>query len=370
MAFRLGSFGPGGPCDCCEEGTLISCCLPCAIPKKDLRFTIEFYSRDTSGFPYTSTLIDTKVVTLTYNNLGGTFLDTWTGSVLCPDAVTRTATLHCSQSPTLDPYGTVYFQAPATTSPYTLSSDAPILYTLTPVPGGNENSSSYTCSPFGVRQEFFFDDGTGFQVLPVGTWTIDDPTPDTYTGTCCPSVMTVDGCNGLPVVGATYSVWTDSGKASQVATGATDAGGNFTFDAIFCGNSLYREISHPRFASVTGSLAYSGGAADNLSTPATGYHCLHGCGIPAADMLVASFATAGDQTLIYGAGVWAGSWTTSGHDYAMSIDASTGALTLTRDGVACGATMSLDSCPPSLSITLTIPAGDCLTELGAGTVTE
>ena len=92
--------------------------LPVQAPKKDLQLTIKFYSYNTGTFPFTSTLLSTRVVTLTYNSLGGTFLDTWTGSVLCPDSVSRTATIHCKQVGTGDPYGFVNGSWPIGVSPY------------------------------------------------------------------------------------------------------------------------------------------------------------------------------------------------------------------------------------------------------------
>lgn len=370
MAFSLGSFGPGGPCDCCGDNVLVSCCRPCVIPKEDLQFTEKFYQYDTSGFPWTSTLLSTQTITLTYNSLGGPFVDTWTGSILCPDSVTRTVTLHCVEDFPGANTGLIHITMPQTQAPFTTFDYQPFN-----TGGGAQDVGTYTCSPFHAHHQFFGDDGNGFIVVPVGEIDIEDVQHAVYTGTCCLSPITLGGCGGAPVAGASYGVWEDSTKAGQIAAGTTDSNGLFSFDAVKCGTTWYREVSHPRFVTVAGTKTYVGTDTDTISTPASGYHCLAGtsprsCGLPVADTLHCTFATAGSKTLAYSAGAWGGSWTASGHSYVMSIDAATAALTLTRDGVSCGASMAVNSCPPSLSISVGIPAGDCLTELGNGTITE
>ncbi len=357
-------------CCCGPPPVLASCCRPCVIPKESIQFTEKFYSYDTSGFPFTSTLLSTQTITLTYNDNGGPFDDTWTGSMPCPDGISRTVTLRCNEDFAGANTGTIDIEAPRTQTPFTLQSRTLVFIAASTGPF----VGTYTCSPFHSTSDFFEDDGNGFYVVPVGRYEIEDVLHDAYQGTCCLSPITLLGCGDAIVPGATYSVWSDGSKGSLIASGATDSNGLFTFDAGFCGVTLYREITHPRFADLTGDKTYSGGGTDTISTPVSGYHCLVGtstnCGWPVADTLHVAFAAAGSKALTYSSGAWGGSWTTSGHSYVMSIGAATGALTLTRDGVSCGATLTVNSCPPSLSIDVNIPPGDCLTELGAGTITE
>jgi hypothetical protein len=100
--------------------------------------------------------------------------------------------------------------------------------------------------------------------------------------TCCPSgpcnvTFTVRGCNSMGLPGATVTVWTDSGKATQLATGTTDSTGSVVLDITSAG-SRYYEISRSRFVTFTATATISCGATVGPRTlaVATGYRCCQG----------------------------------------------------------------------------------------------
>jgi hypothetical protein len=363
----------------------VICCTPCVIPKHDLQFEIAFYAYVDTGSSARADHLSTRTITLTYSQTGPNFdQQFWTGSVLCPDGVSRQVQMICRENDLtvgLASGGTVFIEGPPTYrtffDPYTVTSwPATGGFVNPPMFNGNITSlisGSYTCEPF-FWQDNFADDTNFAGIRLTGAYAkVTDPSPGTYAaGACCVTNLTVNGCSGVIVPSATYTVWTDSGKLSQIATGTTDSGGNVTLDVNFCNISLYREISHPRFVTATGSVSFNGAnQADNaMTTPAAGYTCLPGCGAPIANTIHATFAVAGAKTLVNSGSGWTVSFTASTHAYVVTLAANS-TLTITRDGVSCGTvTWTLNFCPPNFNGSITIPAGNCLTELGNATVTE
>jgi hypothetical protein len=360
------------------------CCTPCKIPEKDLQLQISFYAYVDSSPPRADHL-STRTATLTYSSTGANFDHKfWTGNILCPDGVSRQAQLICRENDIttgLASGGTVFLDAPPTyqtfNDPYTVTSwPAHNGFANPPMFNGNIGpliSGSFTCSPFFFENDFSDNTNSFGTTLSGAFGTITDPSPDTYIGNCCTTSITVTGCGGVIVPGATYTVWSDSGKQSQIDSGTTDSGGNVILDVRFPSPvSPYREISHPRFVTVTGSTTYDCvSKTESLVTPASGYTCLTGCGTPVANTIHATFATAGAKTLVNSGSGWTVSFTASTHSYVVTLAADT-TLTITRDGVSCGtATWTLGHCPTIFSGTFTVPAGVCATELGSSaTVTE
>jgi hypothetical protein len=365
-------------------GTPITCCQPCRLPNKDLTYEVGFYAYVDDFGTNTSyaTLLSTKIITLTYASTGPNFNDkTWTGSVLCPDGVSRQVQMTCALNDpgiglsaggrvtiTGPPCFRTYI-APYSIGTWTAQSGFPEFSTQPMFSGtvaatGGTITGSYVCNPIAWQDNYtaamLFNNVSGAYNK------VSDPTPDTYVGRCCLTPITVGGCNSAVLPGATYSIWVDSTKDNLIDSGTTDSSGIVTLDALFCGVSVYREVSHPRFVTLTGSKSFNGvSGSDSITTPISGYRCLFGCGAPVANTIHATFSTAGAKTLVNSGSGWTVSFTASTHAYVVTINAD-GTMTITRDGVSCGsATFTINACPPAFSGTITVPTGTCATEIGA-----
>jgi hypothetical protein len=241
------------------------------------------------------------------------------------------------------------------------------------VPSGNGASDPLhdsTCSP--IHMHAVTGPG-GF-----GNWLFNHGVTDIYIDDSLPSVpascyvmVTAQGCNGMPVPGATVDVYVG---ATLVDSLTTNTAGQVSFDPGILGppnTSFTTKTSKSRFVTDTTNFDI---ATDGLNLvvnlgPAAGYECIGGCGSPLADTIHATFSTAGLVTLTYAAGVWTASDTIAGQAYVFTFNGT--GWTITRNGVDCGAGWGLTSCPTSFLGTLTIPAGACATELGSTcTVTE
>lgn len=198
---------------------------------------------------------------------------------------------------------------------------------------------------------------------------IDDSNPSVPAS--CDVVVTVTGCNALPVSGASVDmkvggVIVDSGTtnaAGQVAFSSSPIGGGGAFDTV---------TSLSRFFTDTSSWnIFTDGLDVSVSlTPTAAYHCIFGCAKPLANTIAATFSRAGLLMLTWAAGIWAATNIIAGKTYVTSYDGS--GWTITGNGISCGAIgWSVASCPPSFLGALTIPAGTCATDLGStATVTE
>jgi len=218
-----------------------------------------------------------------------------------------------------------------------------------------------TCNPFNLA----------FTLTFVGTSTITSPA---YGATTCCQTFTVNGCNSLVLSGATVNVYDTSG-GTLLASGTTDAGGNVTL--LWSGScSCYVTATEAtgRLTAYGSSLSLTANSTTVLSMlpAASGYTCDSACTLPISNTLHATFPSAGTKTLTFSGGAWTSSFSQSGHAYVITLTVATNVMTITRDGVSCGAvTWSITTCPPSFAATITVPAGSCNTELGGnGTLTE
>lgn len=141
-----------------------------------------------------------------------------------------------------------------------------------------------------------------------GNQTLTCNTTTQFT-TCCLNI-TVSGCNGLGLPGATV-VATPTGGGTPF-TGTTDSAGHVQFIDVPLG-TYDVEVSRSRFVTQT----FTGVTFDcshdiNLSVgPATGYHCTGGCAIPVPDTLNVTDSVYGAYQIFWDAGsnTWFGETT-------------------------------------------------------------
>ncbi len=230
--------------------------------------------------------------------------------------------------------------------------------------------ASFTCNPFHFH--YTLNSSTCFILDLLGYTTFDVDTPTIGSPLCCQKFL-IEGCNGLSfgMDGATITIF-DTMGGTQLAIGTT-----FNGHASLMwvgGGSVYVTVDGPgiRFAQFASSETFTCGDSTTITlSPATGYECIAGCLQPISETLTVTFSIAGAQTLTFSGSTWTSSFTVSGHAYVVTMDQSH-VVTITRDGVSCGTiSFILSACPPSFSGIMTIPPGDCRTELGiTGTLTE
>jgi hypothetical protein len=118
----------------------------------------------------------------------------------------------------------------------------------------------------------------------------------------CLTTLQVQGCNSLALPGAAVSIYDHSG-GTLLYSGTTDGSGNFSFDAP--AGTAYAVVSRSRFNTSSTTVSLSPGGTTVVSlTPATGYHCVIGCPIPASDTLHGTHPKFGALTYTYSGGVW------------------------------------------------------------------
>jgi hypothetical protein len=144
--------------------------------------------------------------------------------------------------------------------------------------------------------------------------------PSTLLSPCCGCVaptcnvtFNVKGCASTNLTGATVNIWNNSGMTSLIATGTTNSSGNVILN-IGTAGTYWREITHPRFVTQSGSISpgCGGTLSTSFTTPAVGYVCCPGsaCGLPLATTLFLTIA-GNTYTLTYdsGQGAWYGTAT-------------------------------------------------------------
>lgn len=131
-------------------------------------------------------------------------------------------------------------------------------------------------------------------------------------GTCkcqpCNVTFHATGCNGLDLAGATVTVWTDATKTTLIATGTTNASGNFTADVGSPG-SKYWEVSRSRFTTASQTVyVYCGGTYTQSVSPDTAsYQCYFTCAVPISKTLHLTDSVVGSITLNWVTTDWQGS---------------------------------------------------------------
>lgn len=94
-------------------------------------------------------------------------------------------------------------------------------------------------------------------------------------GTCDVTIHVVDNCTPSHLVlGASVSVWTNSGKTTLLGSGTTDSSGNVTIDVGSAGTYYYEvSDSFPCFATVSATAAFACGATINVSITVDTTNC-------------------------------------------------------------------------------------------------
>jgi hypothetical protein len=167
----------------------------------------------------------------------------------------------------------------------------------------------------------------------------------------CPVTFFVTACGSFGLQGATVNVWKTSAMATLVATGNTDSSGYVTLDVGTAG-AYYQQVvtNTPRLKPPANiSTTYTcNGSVTAITTLGTGYGgCFNGCALPAASTLHSNHPGLTCGTMVFGSG-GSGGW----NDGCIEL---LGNLTCTTADPPC--TAVLNSCPPSLSITVTDAAG-------------
>jgi hypothetical protein len=193
--------------------------------------------------------------------------------------------------------------------------------------------------------------------------------------TCCVVLISVLGCDGIPIDDATINIWTDSTKTTLLHTATSNAIGpvELPVSATACG-TYWVEVLAARFPDYEASttVSYNGEPFDiTLASPSVGYECTDlGCGYPLPTTLHATFTNAGPQTFTYAAGQWTASFTYLGIAYVINL-ATDGSMTLTMGGVSYCCFFNLNQCPVTPGFNGEIdpctPAG---TALGSAIITE
>lgn len=125
---------------------------------------------------------------------------------------------------------------------------------------------------------------------------------------CAPAVCTVrfnvKGCNSLNLENATVTIWTNSGKTSQVATGTTNSSGNVDLDVHSAGSYYHEVTTGGHFTVSSGTTTLTCNSTVNIAlTAASGYVC---CSQVAQAIPTTLHWTDSDttKTLTYASGIW------------------------------------------------------------------
>lgn len=154
-----------------------------------------------------------------------------------------------------------------------------------------------------------------FPAAPLGWWTdayslgyrsvtITDPS---FTQYCCWVYFVVTGCNSAPAPGVTVTIWTNSSKTTQIATGITDSSGSVDLNIENHAGSIYYEVGGARWATSSATITVTCGQY-NATTPrtvslaaASGYVCNANCANPIATTLHGTHPKFGAITYNYNA---------------------------------------------------------------------
>jgi hypothetical protein len=179
-------------------------------------------------------------------------------------------------------------------------------------------------------------------------------------GAGCSQTFAVVGCSRRPIPGATVTVWTDSTKNVQLATGTTGADGKVALSWSSGSCSIYYEYAAgPRFNVTSASAVLTPGSTTTKSlTAANGYHCSAVCAYPLKDTLYSNGVNC--ATLTYGNWVFGIGWFCPGGALfpgKFFLGAENNPVCLIFDpgnpGAACTVCGPGNSCPPD-ALLLTI----------------
>lgn len=296
---------------------------------------------------------------------------TWTGSVWNTPTMTTTDSLGRTQM------GQFLFL------PYdSAHGGATIIEQFTISSGSAARSTDDSCNPLHFHHHITPGPGSFstqlLQFYGVTDIYVDDS--DTSVTSSCDVLVTVLGCNNLPLSGAGVAMNLGGGT---IDSGTTDAAGHWSFPSSHTGSfppTYHLVTTKSRFGTDTSSFSNFDYPLDLVPTitlgAASGYNCFVNCAIPLSNSLTITFAIAGAKTLTYSGGSWGVSFSANDsdgnpHAYVVALSA-TAIFSLTRDGVTCsGLSFAVTSCPPAFTATVGIGAGACADEVGASaTVSE
>lgn len=253
----------------------------------------------------------------------------------------------------------------ATVNVYTDSTKATLV-----VSGVTDSQGRVILNSLGSAGTYYYEVLVGGNVLGSGTQAFTCGQSKTVTAGC-KQTFAVRGCNSAALQGATVTVWTDSGKTTQLATGTTDAGGNVTlYWNATCATSVYVEVSCPRFVTYTNTGAYTCAATTTVSlSAASGYHCAGCSAIPLADTLHLTDSVYGSTTLSYSAGNWVSGTTSWSFPGDVCCSAASFGMIYTLTGSTCALSATYGHGPPVVGVPECPTGTGRQTDVGAGSTT-